>query len=403
MASSARDTHDSNNHHGHSHDDPTHTHSHSGLSALTHSHSHSPNENIYLTSKNTRDAGVRITRIGLLVNLLMAVFKGLGGYYFNSQALVADAYHSLTDLVSDFLTLSTVALALRRPSERFPNGFGKIESLGSLGVSGLLLVGGLAMGYNAVEHLYAEFFFENAKEYFEHAHSHGHGGHGHSHSHAHMDLGPNINAAWIALGSILVKEWLYRTTMKIAIERKSSVLASNAVHHRIDSLTSVVALLAIGGSHLLNHASWLDPIGGLLVSLMVVSAGFKNTKTAILELADVGLDSDVKQAITEVLGEGGVEGVKDVGGVKSGQNYLVEVVLEVDGGETLRELARTEERVRSVLMGSEGRRKARGVRRVKVRFVERGRDFVDEFLEGSEDEREVVEEKARGKEGKKGI
>ena len=121
-------------------------HSHSHSLGIGHHHHHSPAENIYLTSKNKHDAGVRITRIGLLVNLLMAISKGLGGWYFHSQALVADAVHSLTDLISDLLTLSTVALALKRPTERFPNGYGKFESLGGLGVSGLLLVGGLVMG-----------------------------------------------------------------------------------------------------------------------------------------------------------------------------------------------------------------------------------------------------------------
>lgn len=59
---------------------------------------------------------------------------------------MADAFHALTDLVSDFMTLGTVAFALRRPTEKFPNGYGKIESLGSLGVSSLLLFGGIAMG-----------------------------------------------------------------------------------------------------------------------------------------------------------------------------------------------------------------------------------------------------------------
>ncbi|KAF8475651.1 cation efflux protein [Kalaharituber pfeilii] len=310
----------------------------------------------------------------------MAISKGIGGWYFNSQALIADAFHALTDLVSDFLTLSTVAFALKKPTDRFPHGYGKIESLGSLGVSGLLLAGGLAMGYNALLHLYAEFFLENAAEYLAHVHSHGHG-HGHSHSHSHVDLGPNVNAAWLALGSIIVKEWLYRATMKIAVERKSPVLASNAVHHRIDSLTSIVALLAIGGSHFLRNASWLDPVGGLIVSIMVVNAGYGNTRAALLELADVGLDQEVKDSVKSVLGKAGVEGVLDVGGVKSGQNYLVEVTMEVDPGMTVSDTVKYEERIREILGGGEGRKKVRGIRRVKVRFVEKGgKGAGNEFL-----------------------
>lgn len=76
----------------------------------------------------------------------MALSKGFGGYYFHSQALIADAMHALTDLVSDVMTLATVSWALKPPTKMFPNGFGKVESLGSLGVSSLLLFGGLAMG-----------------------------------------------------------------------------------------------------------------------------------------------------------------------------------------------------------------------------------------------------------------
>lgn len=133
----------SRDHLGHSHDGHAHTHSHLSLG---HHHHHSPGDNIYLTSSNKHDAGVRITRIGLFVNIFMAISKGFGGWFFNSQALIADAFHALTDLVSDVLTLSTVALALKKPTDRFPNGYGKIESLGSLGVSGLLLAGGIAMG-----------------------------------------------------------------------------------------------------------------------------------------------------------------------------------------------------------------------------------------------------------------
>lgn len=59
---------------------------------------------------------------------------------------IADAFHALTDMVSDIMTLATVSFALRPPSPKFPNGYGKIESLGSLGVSSLLLLGGMAMG-----------------------------------------------------------------------------------------------------------------------------------------------------------------------------------------------------------------------------------------------------------------
>jgi cation diffusion facilitator family transporter len=151
---------------------------------------------------------VRITRIGLVANLAMAIGKFVGGYVFHSQALIADGYHALTDLVSDFLTLGTVAWSLKPPTERFPSGYGKIESIGALGVSSLLLCGGVFMGLNSGQVLLDQFFPEAAEAI---AHT-GILGHGHSHSHGVAALGPNINAAWLAAGSIVIKEWLYHAS-----------------------------------------------------------------------------------------------------------------------------------------------------------------------------------------------
>lgn len=376
-----------------------------------HSHGHShAHDSTYLTSTNKKDAGVRITRIGLYVNLLMAICKGTAGYVFHSQALVADAFHAMTDLVSDFMTLGTVAWSLKSPTARFPSGYGKIESLGSLGVSGLLLTGGILMGLNACGVLYNQFFIDAAHA----AHEHSHGGiFGHSHSHGATDMGPNINAAWVAAASIAVKEYLYRASkypgsttlpckahvcvaIKIARERKSSVLASNAVHHRIDSLTSIVALVAITGSHLFNGTTWLDPVGGLIVSFMVVRAGWANTGQALLELADVGVDSEMKDSVRKAatkalssaadgpsfaaLPSGWQEQVdiRDVRGVKAGQTYLMDVELAVPESWTVQNIRVIEDAVRS-RVGS----KVRGVRRVKVRIVPkegRVRDFSDEFI-----------------------
>lgn len=362
-----------------------------------HSHHHHDN-NVYLTSSNTFDAGVRITRIGLVANLAMAIGKFIGGYVFHSQALVADAYHALTDLVSDFLTLGTVAWSLKPPSERFPNGYGKVESIGALGVSGLLLCGGVFMGLNAGQVLLDQFYPE-AANVIAHA---GVLGHGHSHSHGVEVLGPSIHAAWLAGGSIIIKEWLYRASkllctdyygtkltlkaMRIAEERKSSVLASNAVHHRIDSLTSIVALFTIGGTYVFNDASWLDPVGGLLISLMVIKAGWGNTRTSLLELADTTVDDDMRRSVRKAADKAlarfqdskSVE-IRDVQGMKSGQNYLMEIQLAVPGVWPVSRSREIEMAVREGIGAG-----VLGVKRLKVRFVpleqEAVVDFSEEFI-----------------------
>lgn len=173
--------------------------------------------------------------------------------------------------------------------------------------------------------------------------------------------------------------------MRIAEERKSSVLASNAVHHRIDSLTSIVALFTIGGTYVFNDASWLDPVGGLLISLMVIKAGWGNTRTSLLELADTTVDDDIKVSSRKAANKAlaglhnceGVE-VRDVQGLKSGQNYLMEVEVAVPGEWSVSRSREIEGVVREAVGAN-----VLGVKRVKVRFVPRDVatvDFSEEFI-----------------------
>ena len=342
-----------------------------------------------------------------MTNVAMAVVKGFGGYVFNSQALVADAFHALTDLVSDIMTLATISWSLKPPTTRFPLGYGKVESLGSLGVSGLLLGGGVLMAMNSCNTLYAQFFLDAAAAAEHSLHAHGHG-----HSHAAAQLIPDIKAAWLAAGTIVVKEWLYRASksdrfsssvrksglltctrfeaMKVARLQKSSVLASNAVHHRVDSLTGLVAFIAVGGAHVLDGATWLDPVGSLIVSMMVIKAGWSNTAAALLELADSTVDEETSsavriaaaKAIRSTEGADAADGhisLAGIQGTKSGQNYLMDVAIAIPGGWSFDRTHSLEQAVRNGVGGA-----VRGVRRVKVRFVPQDRQpshFSDEFID----------------------
>jgi len=184
----------------------------------------------------------------------------------------------------------------------------------------------------------------------------------------------------------------YFLAMKIAKERKSSVLASNAVHHRIDSLTSIVALLTIAGAHVISDASWLDPVGGLIISGMVIRAGWQNSMSALLELGDVTVDKDVKQSVRRAATKAltgdiakGLSGVaygdqveiRDIQGIKSGQNYLMDVELAVPSTFTLTETTPIEQAVRE-----RAGAKVRGVRKVRVKFTAIGgsEDLGSEFI-----------------------
>lgn len=176
------------------------------------------------------------------------------------------------------------------------------------------------------------------------------------------------------------------TAMKVAKERKSSVLESNAVHHRVDSLTGIAALLSIAVSNIFPAFVGMDSVGGLLISWLVVRAGWGNTKTSLVELADQGIDQEVKDkvrnAATKALAatqQSEIE-VRKVQGIKAGQSYLLELELAVPQDYTVVQTRAVEDAVR----GRVGE-KVRGARRVRVRFVpiDSGEDFVQEFISPS--------------------
>ncbi|VVT47446.1 uncharacterized protein SAPINGB_P001715 [Magnusiomyces paraingens] len=349
--------------HTHSHEEP-HSHSHS---LFGHSHSHSSADSVFVQEHGgLKNPAIRITWIGLLANLSMAIGKGIGGIVFHSQALLADSIHALSDLISDFLTLATVSVAARPPTQDFPNGYGKIETLGSLGVSALLFLAGISMGWNGLisilQQLLGEnYFLDLITQFVGHGHSHSHIGtvdHAASeaiaHTHTHSSdaasaaataiaVAPSVdlNAMWLALASVGVKEWLFHATMKVANSTGSSVLVANAWHHRIDSLTSIVAVATIGGSYLFG-LNWLDALGGLLVSCVIIRAGYQNGFAAALELADSSttvpheiIETNthaVKTALTQATAEGAMNlGDFDIHKIlvmSSGPNYITQVELK---------------------------------------------------------------------------
>ena len=330
--------------HSHSHAEDnlssadSHSHSHSGGNLFSHSHSHShqSNELLMAASKEGffKNPAVRITWIGLLVNVGMAVSKGIGGVYFHSQSLIADAIHSVSDMVADFLTLATVNVSEKIGSPtHFPLGYGKLETVGSLMVSGVLLFAGVSVGWSSMlsifEYTLPTYLYEYASM-IQIGHSHSHtalptiddASHGHSHSHSHggghMDVGhsnlaegmdtpislaapsPSIAGAWLAGASILVKELLFRKTMAVANDTNSKVLVANAWHHRVDSLTSMVALVTISGAYLFNVA-WIDSIGGLFVSILIIKTGWGSFLSSWYELVDRG-EHPSSEIYTKIMG-----------------------------------------------------------------------------------------------------
>ncbi|KAK2463217.1 hypothetical protein APHAL10511_004872 [Amanita phalloides] len=270
-----------------------------------HTHSHGAEE-LVAAFQGADDRGSRITLIGLYSNVLLTSAKGLAGLHMHSASLLADAAHSLSDLLGDFVTLFCWRLSRSSATGKYPYGFAKFETLGTTAVSLLLIIGATGIGFHSCHLLLAALSDSvstlpsgMAKQVLHEIVSIAH--HipvlGHSHTHVHA-LDPN--AAWFAGISIILKEWLYRITKKVADEERSPVLLANAIHHRSDAYSSIVAFAAIIGTWAFPKMP-LDPIGGLLVSFVILRQGLSLFSEALKDLMDASVPLSTRDSIEKSL------------------------------------------------------------------------------------------------------
>ncbi|GLE05907.1 hypothetical protein PINS_up015088 [Pythium insidiosum] len=217
--------------------------------------------------------------------------QGVLGVVSHSSALIADAAHSMSDLLSDFVTLWSVKVARLPPDPNHPYGYGKYEAVGSLSVGAILVVCGAGIGLDGLHALQAIWADAGAA------------------STALPELSlpflPDLDrnmqlglAAGAAGLSIAAKEALYHATVRIGERAKSKVLIANAWHHRTDAISSVVALGGILGS--MAGIPLLDPAAGMAVSAMIVKTGVDICLDSVRELTDKSVEADVLELLNEV-------------------------------------------------------------------------------------------------------
>ncbi|KAJ2711852.1 mitochondrial metal transporter [Coemansia spiralis] len=360
-------------HSGHSH-----SHSHGLFSAHSHGCGGEAAAKIDLIEHSR--AGSRITLVGIGANIGMGAAKGVAGVYFHSSALLADAAHSMSDILSDVVTLYTFRKSRRAPDAVRPFGYGRYEALGTLVVSTFLIAAGFGIGSHALEHaahMLPDIFgaaassasaaphaaLESARTIAEAAAgencSHHHAGpslssllpFGHSHgAHVATDGVVDPRAIWFAAGSIVVNEVLFRATRRVGERTKSDVLLANAWHHRSDALTSLVSMGAIGGA--IVGFPILDAVGGLVVSAMLAKSGISMLVGAVREVTDAppppDIASDVARAVAEAVRQTpAVCGHADVRCRKSGPFVHVHLRLRFAPTETAAGVARAVAQVRA--------------------------------------------------------
>ncbi len=251
----------------------------------------------------------KVTWVGLFANLFLAGFKFTAGILGRSQALVADAIHSLTDLTTDIAVIAGSHYWSRPPDESHPYGHQRMETLVTVFIGIVLAAAGIGVGWKAISTLHAK-----------HASS------------------PGWIAVMAALLSIICKEAIYRWTAIIGRRVKSSALAANAWHHRADAISSVPVLIAVAGARIFPSWSFLDHVGAAVVSIFILYSSIKIMWPGLSELIDVGAPTEIRKKIrTSALKNEGVLQVHDIRTRYVSSSIQVDLHIVVEGSLTVRE------------------------------------------------------------------
>ena len=243
----------------------------------------------------------KVMLIGSALDFSLGKAKIVIGWMANSQALVADGVHSLSDLLTDFMVLYAAKHSHKEADSQHPYGHGRIETLTTASLGLVLVAIAFGIGYHSIQRL-------NDNE-------------------AVVEFG--MLAFSIALISVLTKEWIYRYTMSAARRLRSDMLMANAWHSRSDAFSSMVVLVGIMGVAL-GHA-YLDAIAAVIVAAMIAKIGIDLLRSSTQELIDSALEPEkVALLRQQIVAVDGVRSIHMLRTRKSAGNILVDVHIQVD-------------------------------------------------------------------------
>lgn len=223
---------------------------------------------INVQTENDSAEGIRVTVIGALANVALSVLKIIVGLYGQSRALMADGFHSLSDLATDVVVIFGLKIGSRPLDRNHPYGHKKMETLAEVVIGVFLLGFAVAMLVSSVRDLV--------------------GG---------VTSRPGVLALTIAAVSVASKEFLFRFTMRVARRTDSGALLANAWHHRSDALSSLAVLAAIGLTWVHPALRFLDPLAGIAISALVGKIGFDVMVRASRHLVDTAPEPQILERI----------------------------------------------------------------------------------------------------------
>lgn len=245
--------------------------------------------------------------VSIVGNILLTALKVIFGLLTNSIALIADAAHSASDILSSLVVLIGFFLAKKKPDQEHPHGHGRAEYLAGLIIAVMLIGAGIAFAYSSYTRLIGGIF-----------------------------ANPSIASIILILFAILIKEFMYFFSVKLGALINSEALTADAWHHRSDSFSSVLVLVALVGGFLGMPA--LDAYFGFAISLFIVYTGIKIAgKSCSLLLGSAPVE-ELKNGITSCVKE--FEGVIDIHDLEIhdyGSWKVVTMHIGVNGRQSLNE------------------------------------------------------------------
>ena len=260
---------------------------------------------------------LHVSRVSLVVNLLLSAGKLLAGVLAHSGAMISDAVHSLSDVFSTLVVMIGVRAASKAEDAEHPYGHERMECVAAIVLADMLLLTGLLIGYSGVRKIL--------------------GG-------AQALAVPGVAALVAAAVSIVVKEGMFRYTRHHARALRSGALMADAWHHRSDALSSVGALIGIGGARL--GLPLLDPIASVVICLMILKAAVDIFLDALQKMVDHSCDDETQERLRAcAMAEPDVRNVDVLRTRKFGNRVYAEVELAMDGSLSLTQAHAIAERV----------------------------------------------------------
>lgn len=260
------------------------------------------------------------TLVGLATNIVLAIFKLLAGIFGFSYAMIADSIHSFSDCFATGTVYVGIRIGEKPPDKSHPYGHANAEIIAAFLVALIILATGVYVGVSSIQLI----------------------------AHKHFET-PATIALVAAATSIVIKEALFRYTLKVGKKNNSPAVVANAWDHRSDAYSSIAALAGILGARL--GVPYLDPVAGLVVSAFIIKMSLSLLRPNIGVLMDESPSEAVLDKIRATALEiGGVKAVDSIRAHRLGSSFTVDIEIAVDSSLTVKQGHQVAEEVKNGLL-----------------------------------------------------